>query len=122
MSSIEKFDRGETRDSGIETLKVISILLIVISHIVQTLSSENTFVGYNDYILNLSCATTNSQYILLMILRHFGALGNNIFFVCSAWFLLDSKKVSERKIADIMSDVWMISVIILAIVHSYRGG
>ena len=29
-------------------------------------------------------------------MRGFGSWGNNIFFVCSAWFLLDSNKVNVK--------------------------
>lgn len=109
------------RDSGIELLKVIAILLIVINHVVQTLGSENPLIGYSDYILDLSCATKEMQLVILMIMRHFGTLGNNIFFICSAWFLLDRKTVSVRKITEIMMDVWVISVILLAAVQIFMG-
>ena len=97
MEEVKKVHSGNMRDSGIELLKVIAILLIVISHVVQTLSSENPLIGYSDYILDLSCATKEMQLVILMIMRHFGALGNSIFFICSTWFLLDSKIVSVKK-------------------------
>lgn len=121
MEEVKKVHSGNMRDSGIELLKVIAILLIVISHVVQTLSSENPLIGYSDYILDLSCATKEMQLVILMIMRHFGALGNSIFFICSAWFLLDRKTVSVKKITEIMMDVWAISVLILAAVQIFMG-
>ena len=121
MEEVKKVDSGNMRDSGIELLKVIAILLIVINHVVQTLGSENPLIGYSDYILDLSCATKEMQLVILMIMRHFGTLGNNIFFICSAWFLLDRKTVSVRKITEIMMDVWVISVILLAAVQIFMG-
>lgn len=121
MEEVKKVHSGNMRDSGIELLKVIAILLIVINHVVQTLGSENPLIGYSDYILDLSCATKEMQLVILMIMRHFGTLGNNIFFICSAWFLLDRKTVSVRKITEIMMDVWVISVILLAAVQIFMG-
>lgn len=68
------------RNSGIELLKLFAIFLIVISHVTQTLTSENTYISYNAYVLNIVHATTNIQYLILVFFRHFGALGNSIFF------------------------------------------
>ena len=121
MEEVKKVHSGNMRDSGIELLKVIAILLIVINHVVQTLGSENPLIGYSDYILDLSCATKEMQLVILMIMRHFGTLGNNIFFICSAWFLLDRKTVSVRKITEIMMDVWVIYFILLAAVQIFMG-
>lgn len=38
------------RTSGIELIKVFAVLLIVISHVVQTLHIENEYISYSDYI------------------------------------------------------------------------
>ena len=76
----------------------MGIILIVISHVIQTLSDTNEYIPYQDYVVNLRIATTNIQCLVLSILRYSGALGNTIFFVCSAWYLLDSTKVNKRKI------------------------
>ena len=78
------------RDSGVELLKIIAVILIVISHVVLTLITENEYIPYSDYLLDCTHATTNVTVLLLAVMRHFGALGNWIFFVASAWFLLDS--------------------------------
>ena len=75
------------RDSGIELLKILAIFLIVISHVAQTLTSENPYITYNGYIVDISHATTNIQHLILVCFRTFGPLGNSIFFVCSTWFL-----------------------------------
>lgn len=38
------------RNCGIEMLKIISIFLIIISHVVMTIRLKNQFVSYDDYI------------------------------------------------------------------------
>lgn len=114
--------KTKTRNSSIELIKIVAIFLIVISHVTQTLNDSNSIVSYNDYIVNLSYATTNIQYLILTILRYSGALGNTIFFVCSAWFLLDSKKANHKKMLQMILDIWVISVLIWIVIYSIRHG
>ena len=40
------------RDSGVELLKIIAVILIVISHVVLTLITENEYIPYSDYLLD----------------------------------------------------------------------
>ena len=114
-------DKSRMRDSGVELLKIIAIILIVISHVVLTLTTENEYIPYNDYLLDCTHATTNGTVLLLAVIRHFGALGNWIFFVASAWFLLDSTKASGKKIMEMLLDIWVISVLFLGITLLLRG-
>ena len=109
------------RDSGVEFLKIIAIILIVISHVVLTLTTEYEYIPYSDYLLDCTHATTNITILLLAVMRHFGALGNWIFFVASAWFLLDSTKASGKKIMEMLLDIWVISVLILGMTLLIRG-
>lgn len=67
------------RNSGIECLKIAAIILIVVSHVVQTLSDKNTFIQYHDYLLDLLRATCSIQKLILSILEYSGLLGNTIF-------------------------------------------
>lgn len=119
-------DGGKThsseRNSGIELLKIFAILLVILSHVAQTLGEKNALVECQDYVLNLSIATTNLQQFVLVILRYSGALGNAIFFVCSAWFLLDSKKVNKKRWWFVLLEIWSISVTILAVTYILRSG
>ena len=110
--------RGFTgkRNSSIELLKIFGIFLIVINHVIQTLHEPNSNFVNNDYILNLDMATTNIQQLILSILRYSGSMGNMIFFICSAWFLLDNDKTNKKKLLQILMDVWVASVIILVVV------
>jgi len=122
MQKLDQRHMAHSRNSSIELLKIIGIFLIVINHVIQSLSNQNEYMLAKDYTLDLSLATTNVQYIILASLLHCGVLGNTIFFICSAWFFLDSDKSNKRKILNIIMDVWVISVIILGIVYIIRGG
>lgn len=103
------------RESGIELLKIVALSLIVIYHVVQTLSYGNPFLSYHDYVINLAIATNDVQQFVLTLLSYFGAWGNAIFFICSAWFLLQSKYFNKKKWFHILLEIWGVSVIILII-------
>lgn len=101
----------EARESGIELLKIIGIVLIIMYHI-----RGSAAVAGDRYecVDNIDAATTNLQYIILMLFGYFGPLGNNIFFISSAWFLCgSSKKRNNKKILNMLLDVWIISILFL---------
>ena len=110
------------RESGIELVKIIAIFLIVISHVVRTLCVGNSYISYQDYVLNLYAATTNVQYFLLILFRHLGVLGNTVFFVSSAWFLLRSSRFKKAKWLFMLVEIWVISVSILIVTYLITGG
>ena len=115
------FDR-QTRNSGVELLKVIGIILVIVSHVVNTVSGIEAYSPYQDYIVDIGLATANIQILVLNMLRYSASIGNTIFFVCSAWYLLDSSKIKGRKILQMLMDVWIISVVFLIVVYVFRGG
>lgn len=96
------------RKSGVELLKIFGILLVVLSHVEQTLCTQ--FDGFS-YKLDIETPTSSVIVFIIAILRYSGVLGNSIFFICSAWFLLDSNKTNTQKILRMAGDVWIISVI-----------
>ena len=98
----------KTRQSGLELLKIFGILLIVLSHAVQTLATE--YPDFN-YFIDITTPSTDLTRLALTLLRQCGILGNSIFFICSAWFLLDSSKTNFQKILRMVLDVWVISVL-----------
>lgn len=101
------------RESGIELYKVIAIFLIVLSHVIQTLTEPNYVLGIGEgTFINIATATTDLDVLLLALFRICGALGNNMFFICSAWFLVNSKKMSLKKVIRMILDVWIINMIV----------
>lgn len=107
------------RESGIELYKVIAIFLIVLSHVIQTLTEPNYVLGIGEgTFINIATATTDLNVLLLALFRICGALGNNMFFICSAWFLVNSKKMSLKKVVHMIFDVWIINMIVLIALRS----
>lgn len=88
----------------------------------QTLTSENPYITYNGYIVDISHATTNIQHLILVCFRTFGPLGNSIFFVCSTWFLLGSNCYKKKKIFSMIVEIWLVSIIILTITYILLHG
>lgn len=84
------------RNTGIELLKVIAIFLIVISHVTQTLGEQNVIVQLTNPIIQ-GVAKSDFSEVVTLFFRHLGGIGNTIFIVCSAYFLLNSKEVKKRK-------------------------
>ncbi len=96
------------RNSGIELLKIIAIIMIVVSHSMPAYGAKPLIV--------LSEATENIQQIATVIIRYFGQVGNVIFVVCSSWFLIESKRShGGGKILVIICDCFVISVVWLII-------
>ena len=114
--------REVNRNCGIEMLKIISIFLIIISHVVMTIRLKNQFVSYDDYIFDFSYVSKGMSGIILAIFQHFGSLGNKIFFVCSSCFLLEKDTVSKNKWIKMFLEIWTISCAILLLMLIYTGG
>ena len=107
------------RKSGIELYKLIAIFLIVLSHVIQTLTEPNYVLGIGEgTFINIATATTDLDVLLLALFRICGALGNNMFFICSAWFLVNSKKKSLKKVIRMILDVWIINMIVFWGLHA----
>lgn len=109
---MRKLKQSEERNSSVELLKIIAIFLILISHVIWTVGRTSEYIAYDDYVVDLSVATTNIQHLIMIMLYYSGALGNTVFFVCSSWFLVDSNRVNKKKMLYMALDVWVISVII----------
>ena len=105
--------KNEERISGIEILKIIAIMLIVVSHTTQTLSQVNETIAFEDCVFKMGCASKNIQIIFLNVIYQFGSLGNTIFFVCSAFFLVGKTKNKKNKAFNLICTVWTISIIFL---------
>jgi len=105
------------RESGIEMLKILAMLLIVTSHVLQTLGDTENAHYVSTYVLDFSVASVNIQSVVLAWMQCFGAWGNLLFFVSSAWFLLENDKSDPKKVFHMAADVWIINFIILIILE-----
>lgn len=100
---------NKERISSIEILKIIAIFLIIICHVTSN-ASKSLSVFNNISNLHVNYVI---QKIILFCNQFFAAFGNNIFFICSAWFLVDSHNVKKRKVIHMILDVWIVSVLFL---------
>lgn len=98
----------KVRLSGIELLKIFAVILIIFSHTTPSYAAPSA-----EYFVDQNFASGNIQYILLSYFKYFGQIGNAIFIFCSAYFLIDSKTVKAKKIAYIIVDTFVISIIYL---------
>lgn len=110
MTSTEK--RWKKRESGIELLRLISMFMIVISHVLMSLCYVSAYVSDTSYVLPIYNTSFDIRILTLVFIRHFGNLGTTVFFICSAWFLIDKEKVDKKKWLRLLLDNWVISVLI----------
>lgn len=105
------------RESGIDLLKIIGIFLVVLCHSALTVSVSypENIVGNTNAFFDSTLATTNIQMSVVSFFRNFGSIGNAVFWVCSFWFLVESKKLKVSKIFQMLFDVWIISVAFLTV-------
>ncbi len=106
--------RKKSRNSSIELLRIIAIILIIISHAVP----YGNFNNYNCFI-DLNNVSTDGNILTLAIFRHLGSIGNCIFIICSSWFLLNSSKVNKKKILKLIIDSFIISATILLLIFAF---
>lgn len=112
LSTPSVIQKKSVRQSGIELLKIFAIFIIVVSHVIQTLGSDNEYFPHSNYILDFAHSTTDPVLLALMCCQYFGQIGNVIFLFCSIWFLLDKKTSPKQKVLHMVIDVWVISVAI----------
>ena len=106
---------GKIRNSSIELLKIVGLILITLSHAIPCYGDKNAI----SYIDN-SLATSNINEFAFIIFGNLGQVGNLLFIMCSAYFLINKNNVKINKIAYILSDCFIISVISL-IIHLLLG-
>lgn len=82
---------------------------------------HNIYVPWSDYIIS-SNATKDIGNLVVLLFRYFGPFGNAVFFICSAWFLIDNDNVSFRRIIKMILDIWVISVVICTVAYIVMNG
>lgn len=98
------------RNSSIELLKILGLILIVLSHAVPFYGDKSA-ISY----ININMATSNISEFILIVFKNIGQIGNIIFIASSAYFLLESQKTKVEKIVNIIMDCFIISITYLLI-------
>ena len=103
------------RTSNIELLKVIAMIIIVLAH--NTPVANNVKLrGELEFLIDGNLATANWQELIVDIGIYFSQFAVCIFFVCSVWFLVDSKAVKPRKILYMWVDLFFFSVVYAVVI------
>ena len=102
----------DERNSSIEILRIIAMVLICICHAVPTspypsAGAPNAFIG--------ATPTTNIANFFADCMGAAGLIGDVIFIVCSSYFLLDSKKMKIGKVALMILNTLVISLIFMTV-------
>jgi|GEM_PF-358711 len=92
---MELLSTKKQRNSNVELLKIIAMLMIVFAHQVDSFSYSG--VG-GEIVFNLLEPTTDARFLLLDFISPLGLFGDVIFIACSAFFLIDSNRISVKKI------------------------
>ena len=92
------------RNSSIELLKIVAIILIILSHSLPFYYIDTTHISFID----INIASLSSEKMLMVFIRFMGQIGNAIFIICTAYYLLESKKVKLKKIINMILDTTII--------------
>lgn len=101
----------KVRASGIELLKIICMVMIVLSHSIPKYGAAT----YPNSHINLLVPTHDPQTLVIMFFNYLGQIANGPFIVCSAYFLLESHSVKGKKVWNIILDSFVVSVAFLAL-------
>ena len=92
------------RNSNIEVIKLVAILMIIISHSVPYVDNYS-----HPYLIDLRYSSESVQQVVMIMLRNLGQIGNLIFMISSFWFLQNSKRVNISKVINIILDTIVVS-------------
>ncbi len=107
--------RTEERESNIELLKIIAVFIIVLCHTGISMTYSASGFSEAEWFYDVNSLPNSVEKIALTFFNYCGYIGNSIFFVCSAWFLLEKKQNRKIKLLKLELDVWIISVLYLAV-------
>ena len=88
------------RNSNVEILRIIAILLIIVSHFAT-----------HGFLLQDSSIPFSYNKILLNLFQFGGGIGVNLFVIISSWYMLNSK-FTFKKLMKICGDTWFYAIII----------
>ena len=108
METMKIETNKKVRNSSLELLKILALLLIAISHSAPIYGNKNS-IAYID----LNIASNELTMFVLVFFKCLGQIGNVIFIVCSAFFLVDSKNTKKEKTINIIIDSFIISIFFL---------
>ena len=101
------------RNSSIEILKILAMVLICLCHAIPNVPYPSADAA-NPFVEGI--ASADPQYFFASCLGAAGLIGDVIFIVCSSYFLLDSKKMKVGKVALMILNTLVISLLFMAVI------
>lgn len=86
----------KARDSQFELLKIIAMFMIVSHH----------FVAWNIYNIDTQITGITINKLFLQLIGNHAFIGNNLFFLCSAWFLVKMTQEMESYPRKQLRHIW----------------
>ena len=90
------------KESGFQLLKIFSMLIIVLHH----------FVAKNAFNIDTDIIGITGNKLILQVIGNNAFIGNNLFFLISAW-LLSSKEEAQTNLTYLIKSIWGIEKIVL---------
>ncbi|MCR5608114.1 MAG: acyltransferase family protein, partial [Lachnospiraceae bacterium] len=104
----EKNKISHKRNSNIEMLRIICILLVILRH-------YSTQVNWD----NFTCSNWSLRVLFLQIITIGGSTANNIFLLISGYFMI-SKKINYKRIVMLIIEMTFYSISILILLYSLK--
>lgn len=109
-------EKVKQRESNIELLRIVAILLVILSHSVPFYLNQN-WISFID----LDAPSVGLENLVMIFFRILGQLGNALFVMCSAYFLMESKRVKISKMMKLILDTTIVSLICFFVVVIQLG-
>ncbi len=103
------------RMSNFEIIRIIAMFLIIFSSALPYGATYQAGGGYDSVFVDLSITNIDAQHIIFTFLRYGGQIGDTLFVLCSAWFLVESSRFKLNKAIKMIFDSLLISLIGLGI-------
>ena len=98
---------AKKRDSNIELLRVVSILMIIASHCIQHGGAGNFELYKSDLSIN---------YIINVLFGSWAQVGVAVFVIITSWYM-EQKQINYTKIIKLVLQTWTTCILITAIVY-----
>jgi len=97
------------RNSRIELLKIIGIVLIVFTHLLPKV--RNNLVLSTSYGYYMSSGGLNLDFSYFCFADFFGPIGNYLFIIPTCYYLCDSNKINLKRILNILITTMIVSIL-----------